>query len=184
LLRLLVIVSLLFAFTMPLFADEVAPDIISRREVFRAKLLASKEVVKQLHQHKIQVTYLANLKWQKYPTEINRVTLISSDHQQVIHFVDGLPKFIYICSTRAKNCGKERFGWYVFDYRERSHWSKKYHVWMPYAIHFDGAVFLHATQKIRQLGHRASHGCIRLHPRDAKEFYNSNPVGTPVFYTQ
>lgn len=183
-LRLLIIVSLLFTFTMPLFADEVAPDVTIRREIFRAKLLSSPQAVAKLHRYGIHVSYLVNLKWKKYPIEINRVTLISSDHQRVIHFVGGLPKFIYICSTRAKNCGKERFGWYMFDYKVRRHWSKLYHVWMPHALHFDGDVFVHATKKIRQLGRRASHGCIRLHPRDAKEFYNSNPVGTSVFYTK
>lgn len=38
---------------------------------------------------------------------------------------------------------------------------------MPYSIFFQGPYAIHGTDKIAQLGRRASKGCVRLHPRDA-----------------
>ncbi len=49
---------------------------------------------------------------------------------------------------------------------------------MPYFLRINGAVGLHAGHVP---GYPASHGCIRLPPRQAKRFYNSVDVGTPVF---
>ena len=38
---------------------------------------------------------------------------------------------------------------------------------MPFSIFFQGPYAIHGTDKISQLGRRASKGCVRLHPRDA-----------------
>jgi lipoprotein-anchoring transpeptidase ErfK/SrfK len=42
-----------------------------------------------------------------------------------------------------------------------------YNAPMPHAIFFYGGVAIHGSYDIAQLGGPASHGCIRLHPRDA-----------------
>jgi hypothetical protein len=38
---------------------------------------------------------------------------------------------------------------------------------MPYAIFFHEGYAIHGTTVISRLGSPASHGCVRLHPRDA-----------------
>ena len=64
----------------------------------------------------------------------------------------------------------------VGDYQplciERMHHSKLYHNSpMPYSIFFKGNFAIHGTNSIRKLGRKASHGCVRLHPKNAKKLY-------------
>jgi lipoprotein-anchoring transpeptidase ErfK/SrfK len=46
---------------------------------------------------------------------------------------------------------------------------------MPYAVFVKGGYAIHGTTmgNYRKLGQRASHGCIRLHPLDAKIFFET-----------
>lgn len=43
---------------------------------------------------------------------------------------------------------------------------------MPYAVFFNGGYAVHATYDLKRLGRPASHGCIRLHPENAAEFFS------------
>lgn len=50
--------------------------------------------------------------------------------------------------------------------------SRKYHNSpMPYSVFFHGGYAIHGTYETRSLGRPASHGCVRLHPRDAATFF-------------
>lgn len=52
------------------------------------------------------------------------------------------------------------------------HYSSKYeNAPMPNSIFFYEGYAIHATYDIKHLGRPASHGCIRLSPRDAKWLY-------------
>ncbi len=51
------------------------------------------------------------------------------------------------------------------------HWSRKYGGAMPHAIFFKGGFAIHGTSAVKALGRPASHGCIRLHPANAKELF-------------
>lgn len=52
-------------------------------------------------------------------------------------------------------------------------YSHKYHNSpMPHSIFFHGGYAIHGTDAIGNLGRPASHGCIRLHPSNAKTLYN------------
>jgi lipoprotein-anchoring transpeptidase ErfK/SrfK len=42
---------------------------------------------------------------------------------------------------------------------------------MPHAVFFSGGYAVHATDAIKRLGRPASHGCVRLHPNDAADFF-------------
>jgi lipoprotein-anchoring transpeptidase ErfK/SrfK len=42
---------------------------------------------------------------------------------------------------------------------------------MPYSVFFNRGTAFHATSATGQLGQRASHGCIRLHPGNAAKLY-------------
>lgn len=54
----------------------------------------------------------------------------------------------------------------------KMHYSKKYdNAPMPYSIFFHGGYAIHATDAIDNLGAPASHGCVRLHPQNARWLY-------------
>ena len=42
---------------------------------------------------------------------------------------------------------------------------------MPWSVFFHGGYAVHGTTDLRRLGRPASHGCVRLDPKDAKTFY-------------
>jgi lipoprotein-anchoring transpeptidase ErfK/SrfK len=42
---------------------------------------------------------------------------------------------------------------------------------MPYSIFFRGGYAIHGSYDVRSLGRPASHGCIRLHPANARELF-------------
>jgi lipoprotein-anchoring transpeptidase ErfK/SrfK len=56
---------------------------------------------------------------------------------------------------------------------ERKWYSRKYD-WspMPYSIFFDGGYAIHGSYEVARLGSPASHGCIRLHPRNAAVLFS------------
>jgi lipoprotein-anchoring transpeptidase ErfK/SrfK len=43
---------------------------------------------------------------------------------------------------------------------------------MPHSIFFYGGYAIHGTDALKSLGRPASHGCVRLHPRNAKRLYS------------
>jgi lipoprotein-anchoring transpeptidase ErfK/SrfK len=52
-------------------------------------------------------------------------------------------------------------------------YSRKYdNAPMPYSIFFYGGYAIHGTDAIKSLGRPASHGCIRLHPANAKILFD------------
>ena len=55
----------------------------------------------------------------------------------------------------------------------REYYSKKYFdTPMPHSIFFYGGYAIHGTGAIKSLGRPASHGCIRLHPKNAEALYS------------
>ncbi len=55
----------------------------------------------------------------------------------------------------------------------RMHYSRKYdYSPMPYSVFYNRGYAVHGTNYVRRLGRPASHGCIRLHTDNAREFYN------------
>ncbi|SKA30555.1 L,D-transpeptidase [Consotaella salsifontis] len=51
-------------------------------------------------------------------------------------------------------------------------YSRKYDMSpMPYSVFFKGGYAIHGTNALRSLGRPASHGCVRLHPANARIFY-------------
>ncbi|MEZ5870526.1 MAG: L,D-transpeptidase [Nitratireductor sp.] len=67
-------------------------------------------------------------------------------------------------------------------------YSKKYHNSpMPYSIFFRGGYAIHGTGAVKALGRPASHGCVRLHPDNARTLFNmvsaSGPKNTKISIT-
>lgn len=55
----------------------------------------------------------------------------------------------------------------------REYYSRKYDGSpMPHSIFFRGGYAIHGTGYTKRLGRTASHGCIRLHPSNARRLYN------------
>lgn len=63
-------------------------------------------------------------------------------------------------------------GTYQPQWFSRDHRSRKYdNAPMPFAIFYDGGYAIHATFSTGMLGRPASHGCVRLHPDNARALY-------------
>ena len=69
---------------------------------------------------------------------------------------------------------------------------KEFDCWAKYAWTIDGGIFFHSeiysakddrtvrSNTIKQLGRKASHGCVRLYRDNAKWIFDNCPAGTPV----
>jgi hypothetical protein len=63
-------------------------------------------------------------------------------------------------------------GEYHAEWLSPKHRSRKYdNAPMPWAVFFHGGYAVHGTTDIRHLGKPASHGCVRLHPANARLFF-------------
>ncbi len=52
-------------------------------------------------------------------------------------------------------------------------YSRKYDMSpMPYSIFYHGGYAIHGTNAIGRLGRPASHGCVRLHPSNARKLFS------------
>lgn len=105
--------------------------------------------------------------------------VVSKANQRVYRFADGKLKYSFVCSTALPQYDGTEGEYRVYS-RQLNHWSKKYELWMPHSVFFFEGYALHATTQVRHLGSPASHGCIRLHPRDAKTLYNDVSIGDKV----
>jgi lipoprotein-anchoring transpeptidase ErfK/SrfK len=85
--------------------------------------------------------------------------------------VNGWPYGRWKVSTAREGYHTPRGTWKPFQLKEM-HYSRKYdNSPMPHSIFFLGGYAIHATYDTKHLGKPASHGCIRLHPRNAERLY-------------
>ncbi len=74
--------------------------------------------------------------------------------------------------SSGKNGYRTPIGSYKPLWLSKNYHSKKYNnASMPYAVFFANGYAFHGTTSLKRLGKRVSHGCIRLHPSNAREFY-------------
>ena len=102
-----------------------------------------------------------------------RVTAkIDLSEQRLYLYVDGRLRSKWPVSTARKGYRTPTGSWRPTRL-ERDWHSRKYN-WapMPYSVFFLGGYAIHGTNDLKRLGHPASHGCIRLHPRNAAQLYN------------
>jgi lipoprotein-anchoring transpeptidase ErfK/SrfK len=108
---------------------------------------------------------------------------VGSTAQTVNVYVDGQLTYTFKTSTgREKSettkSGRKTVtttpvGYFRIQGIERNHWSNAWKADMPYTVFFNGGIALHATTKSHYaaLGKRDSGGCSRLHPDNAKIFF-------------
>jgi lipoprotein-anchoring transpeptidase ErfK/SrfK len=96
------------------------------------------------------------------------VTIVVDISDQTMHVETPTDYFEWDVSTGRKGFSTPR-GIYQPYYLTKMHYSSKYNnAPMPHSIFFHGGYAIHATDAINKLGRPASHGCIRLHPRNAR----------------
>jgi len=102
-----------------------------------------------------------------------RVTAkIDLSEQRLYLYVDGRLRQKWPVSTARKGYRTPTGSWRPTRL-ERDWHSRKYH-WspMPFSVFFLGGYAIHGTTAIKSLGRPASHGCIRLHPKNAAHLFN------------
>jgi lipoprotein-anchoring transpeptidase ErfK/SrfK len=90
--------------------------------------------------------------------------------QRMSVIVDGEHRYSWSVSTGV---GGTPSGTYRPQSLDRNHRSGIYgNAPMPYSIFYSGNYAIHGTPHVRQLGSRASRGCIRLHPSNAAVLFS------------
>ena len=110
-----------------------------------------------------------NSRTEEEPPVVARVDL--SDQRMTV-YVKGLITHSWKVSTAARGYYTPR-GTYK-PYRMHTMWrSRKYNnAPMPHAVFFHKGWAIHGTNAIARLGRPASHGCVRLHPDNARTLFN------------
>ncbi len=104
-------------------------------------------------------------------TAANVVANVNISRQEMVVTEDGVVKYTWKVST-ARNGYVTPTGKYTAKWASLKHRSRKYNnAPMPYAIFYNGGYAVHATFDLKRLGTPASHGCVRLHPDNAKQFF-------------
>lgn len=102
---------------------------------------------------------------------------ISTQRMSVV--VDGREAFEWKVSTGGKGYVTPT-GSFKPTRMHEMWYSKKYdNAPMPHSVFFNGGYAVHATNAIKRLGQPASHGCVRLHPDNAADFYQLVEVFGP-----
>jgi lipoprotein-anchoring transpeptidase ErfK/SrfK len=99
------------------------------------------------------------------------VVRVDKAAQRMSVTVDGVPAHNFVVSTGL--AGGPPNGTFKPQRLERTWHSRLFNMApMPYSIFFHGNYAIHGTTAVKRLGSRASHGCVRLHPRDAAILFN------------
>jgi len=105
------------------------------------------------------------------PAKAGVVVHVDNSAQRMQVFVDGMLAYVWRVST-ARRGYQTPPGNYWVQRMERMWHSRKYDMSpMPYSLFFHGGYAIHGTYSIRQLGRPASHGCVRLHPANARALF-------------
>ena len=86
--------------------------------------------------------------------------------------VDGATRHNWPISTGRKGYPTPRGTFHPIRLHKMWYSSKYENAPMPHSIFFRGGYAIHGTTEVRSLGRPASHGCVRLHPRNAAVLYS------------
>ncbi|RME17631.1 MAG: murein L,D-transpeptidase [Alphaproteobacteria bacterium] len=107
------------------------------------------------------------------PNKVLAVVDLSDQRLTVVRgFDDGRPpethRWVVSTGIDRKPTPKGQF---YPDFLSPDHVSSIYHVPMPWSVFFNGNIAIHGDPETRMLGVPASNGCVRVHPEQAKVFY-------------
>jgi hypothetical protein len=98
------------------------------------------------------------------------VSIDKSDQRMTVS-VDGAVRHVWPVSTGRAGYGTPN-GRFRPQWMARRYFSRKYYNSpMPYSIFFHGGFAIHGTEHLSRLGGPASHGCVRLSPRNAATLF-------------
>jgi lipoprotein-anchoring transpeptidase ErfK/SrfK len=105
------------------------------------------------------------------PSDASVLVEIEKSTQTMYVSVNGVTRHRWPVST-----GRGRFGTPNGVFRplrlERRWFSRRYYNSpMPYSVFFHKGYAIHGTTELSRLGGPASHGCVRLHPRNAATLF-------------
>jgi len=104
------------------------------------------------------------------PAAADVVIDIDKSAQRMAVRVGGSEQYSWAVSTGLG--GGPPAGTYRPQRLERKWFSRKFGMSpMPHAIFFHEGYAIHGTIYVSRLGHRASHGCVRLHPSNAAALF-------------
>ena len=107
------------------------------------------------------------------PEQGRIVIQIDKSTQRMTVFVDGEQRHVFKVSTGKQGHATPSGSFRVLLMKEMHHSRKYDNAPMPNSIFFtNNGHAIHATTSVRNLGRAASHGCVRLSPRDAKTLYD------------
>ena len=96
---------------------------------------------------------------------------INKNTQQMSVSVNGQPRYQFAVSTGRAGYGTPN-GTYRPQWMAKRWFSKRYYNSpMPHSIFFHHGYAIHGSYEIRRLGGPASHGCVRLHPNNARALF-------------
>jgi len=102
------------------------------------------------------------------PARAEIVVTVDKTAQRLSVDIDGARRYDWPVST-ARWGYRTPVGSYRPERLERKWFSRKYDMSpMPWSIFFRGGYAIHGSYEVSRLGRPASHGCIRLHPNNAK----------------
>ncbi|WP_428033025.1 L,D-transpeptidase [Ancylobacter sp.] len=102
------------------------------------------------------------------PSVVARINL---SRQRMEVWVDGVQRHSWPVSTARKGY-RTPVGTYQPERMHKRYFSRKYdNAPMPYAIFFHQGWAIHGTNDLGRLGRPASHGCVRLHPNNARALF-------------
>lgn len=100
------------------------------------------------------------------------VAKIDLSDQRMKVYVNGVPRHSWPVST-ARRGYRTPVGTFRPGRMHKRYFSKKYNNSpMPHSVFFYHGYAIHGTNAIKNLGRPASHGCIRLHPDNAKYLFS------------
>jgi len=104
--------------------------------------------------------------------EASVLAKVDVSSQTMTVYVDGQLQYSWPVSTARKGYHTPR-GSFHAQSLQLMHYSQKYdNSPMPHSVFFLGGFAIHGTHAVAQLGRPASHGCVRLSPGHAAEFYS------------
>lgn len=101
----------------------------------------------------------------------NVVARISLSSQTMTVSKNGIVQYRWKVSTARKGYVTPT-GSYSAKWLSKNHRSRKYNnAPMPFSIFFKGGYAVHGTTDLKRLGRPASHGCVRLDPKNAARLF-------------
>lgn len=96
---------------------------------------------------------------------------IDISEQKMKVYKNGRLKYTWKVSTGRRGYSTPTGNYKPYRMHEMWH-SRKYNMSpMPHSIFYRGGYAVHGTSDIKKLGSVASHGCVRLHPDNARKLF-------------